>query len=363
MSSNSPSARAKIEICRRSSAETPALEAMYVEVFGEKAAGDNRARWRWQYDENPNCPPEGPEIWVAKQNGVVLGQYASMPVRLYVKGRTLRASWGMDVMVRPHVQRKGIGSRLFLYWDENVEASLGLGLSAASYALFKKLRWEDVGPVPCYTLVLDPGALLERRMPRPLARALAPLARLAFSIAFPRRKTRGAVTARLMEGNFGEEYDALWQAASPGYDFIAERTAAYLEWKYHRVPFVSYDVLEARRKDGTLSGYCVLRATERNGVVLALLVDLFAGPEDDATLGALLDGAGAWAMDRKAARMQTFTFDDRIAARLAAKGFLLIPSPMQFCLRIHSDHVSERFYRDTSRWHVTFGDSDQDREA
>ena len=40
-----------------------------------------------------------------------------------------------------------------------------------------------------------------------------------------------------------------------------------------------------------------------------------------------------------------------------------LESPMQFCVRIRSDHVDERFFRDTSRWHVTFGDSDQDREA
>lgn len=94
-------------------------------------------------DENPNCPPEGPEIWVAKEDGRVLGQYATMPVRLKVLDRILRASWGMDVMVEPNLQRKGIGSRLFLYWDQQVEASLGLGLSVSSYTLFKKLNWED----------------------------------------------------------------------------------------------------------------------------------------------------------------------------------------------------------------------------
>lgn len=353
-----------IEICRRSEAETPALEAMYVDVFGRKAAEENRARWRWQYEENPNCPPEGPEIWVAKEDGRVLGQYATMPVRLKVLDRVLRASWGMDVMVRPNLQRKGIGSRLFLYWDRQVEASLGLGLSASSYALFRKLSWEDVGPVPCYSAVLDAGALLERRFGTRGARVLTPVVNALRWLVFPKRRTRGGERVRVVPAQtpFGADYDSLWERVAPAYDFIAERKAPYLEWKYRKVPYVSYDIFEARR-DGVLTGYVVLRVTERNGVKLALVVDILAEPEDKATMGALLDLAFRWARERGAARMQTFTFDRRLAARLVSKGFLRIASPMQFCVRIHSDHVDELFFRDTSRWHVSFGDSDQDREA
>ena len=358
-----------IEIGRRSEAERPALEAMYVDVFGKKAAEQNRARWRWQYDENPNRPPEGPEIWVAKEDGRVLGQYATMPVRLKVLDRILRASWGMDVMVGPNLQRKGIGSRLFLYWDQQVEASLGLGLSVSSYTLFKKLNWEDVGPVPCYSAVVDVGALLERRFGAnsTAAAVAAPLAKLFLWLVFPRRRsdTKGGgdtVDVGRAAEPFGPEYDALWERVAPAYDFIAERSAHYLEWKYRKVPHVSYDIFEAR-KDDVLTGYVVLRATERNGVKLALVVDLLADPDDKATIGSLLDHAFSWAGDNEAARMQMFTFDRRLQARLASKGFMRIESPMQFCVRIHSDHVDELFFRDTSRWHVSFGDSDQDREA
>ncbi len=285
-----------------------------------------------------------------------------MPVRLLVKGRLLRASWGMDVMVRPNLQRKGVGSRLFLFWDKNVEASLGLGLSLQSYTLFRKLQWEDVGPVPCYSKVLNLRALLARRFGSGLAALLAPVLGAALSVAFPWRRTRAkGVVVTPLEGEFGLDYDALWEKASPGYDFVAERKARYLEWKYHCPPHVSYDIFEARR-GGELTGYVVLRIAVRNGVRLALLVDLFAHPDDKESLGALLDHALEWARGSAAARMQAFTFDRRIAARLSSKGFFLIGSPMQFCLRIHSDHVGEDFFRDTSRWHVTFGDSDQDRE-
>ena len=356
-------ARKTIEIFRRSERDREALESMYAEVFGPEAAERNRARFRWQYEDNPHCLPEGPEIWVATEDGVVLGQYATMPVRLLVKGRILRGSWGMDVMVRPNLQRKGIGSRLFLYWDQQVEAALGLGLSPQSYTLFRKLQWEDVGPVPCYSKVLDPKALLSRRLPRGLASLLAPVLGLVLWAAFPTRRTRGStVHVGPLEAEFRPEYDVLWESASPKFDFVAERKRNYLQWKYRKPPHVRYDVFEARRGPGNeLTGYTVLRTAVRNGVRIALLVDLFADPEDKETLGALLDRAIDYAREAKAARLQSLTFDRRITGRLLAKGFLLIQSPMQFCVRIKSG-VDEGFFRDTSRWHVTFGDSDQDRE-
>jgi GNAT superfamily N-acetyltransferase len=352
-----------IEIRRRAEGDRDALESMYAEVFGAEAAERNRARFRWQYEENPHCPPEGPEIWVARENGVVLGQYATMPVRVRVNGRMLRGSWGMDVMVRPNLQRKGIGSLLFLYWDQQVEASLGLGLSVQSYTLFRKLRWEDVGPVPCYSKILDPKALLSRRLPRVAAALLAPLLTAGLWAVFPsRRRREPQVEVRALAGEFGAEYDVLWERASSKFDFIAERKSEYLQWKYREPPHVRYDVYEARRgPQGELSGYIVLRTAVRNGVRLALIVDLFADPDDRASLGALLDRAIDYGREEKAARLQSFTFDRRIAGRLLAKGFYLISSPMQFCVRIKSG-VDETFFRNTSRWHVTFGDSDQDRE-
>lgn len=352
-----------IEISRRSERDRPELEDLYNKIFGAKAAEENRKRWSWQYEDNPNCPVAGPEIWVAKENGLIVGQYATMPIRLKVLDRTIAGSWGMDVMVDPSTQRKGIGSRLWLYWDRQVEASLGLGLSVSSYTLFKKLNWNDVGPVTCFSAVVDPRALLERYVGGSLARLLAPLAELLRELVLPRRRTKGGdrVSVDELSDSFGKEYDLLWENVAPEFDFVAERKARYLQWKFLNVPYINYDIYEARR-DEILSGYIILRRTVRNNVPLALIVDILAHPSDHASFGKLLDKAYDWARKRGCARLQTFTLDRRIGARLASKGFYRIPSPMQFCVRIHSDHISESFFCDTSRWHVSFGDSDQDRD-
>jgi hypothetical protein len=45
-------------------------------------ANANKLRWDWQYRHNPNVPSTGPLIWVAREGGAIVGQYACMPVRL-----------------------------------------------------------------------------------------------------------------------------------------------------------------------------------------------------------------------------------------------------------------------------------------
>ena len=106
---------------------------------------------------NPNA--DGPQILDrarGRDNRRSIRDNAGPPVPC---GREIDASWGMDVMVAPERQRKGVGELLLQTWDRHSGASLGMGLSAASHQLFRKLQWPDVGPVPCLVKPLDRHAL------------------------------------------------------------------------------------------------------------------------------------------------------------------------------------------------------------
>ena len=69
-------------------------------VFGPDAAEASRLRWDWQYRLNPQNPGTDPLIWIAREGPSIIGQYATMPVRLVVKGRDgrihQRDSYGND---------------------------------------------------------------------------------------------------------------------------------------------------------------------------------------------------------------------------------------------------------------------------
>ena len=41
--------------------------------------------------------------------------------------------------------------------------------------------------------------------------------------------------------------------------------------------------------------------------------------------------------------------------------FFVVKSTMEFVIKINGTEVTPEFYENTDRWHVTLGDSDQDR--
>lgn len=347
-----------VVVDRRGVADDEELFRLYEGVFGLKLTEGSKRRWRWQYLGNPQTSPEGPEIWVAREGDTVLGQYASMPVRLWWGSREVRSSWGMDVFLKPEARGKGIGALLFTAWSDHVEVALGLGLTPSSYGLFKKLRYTDVGPVPFFQKVLDPRAVLRRRVGPALSTAGAPF--LALGLRFAQRAKRASKDSVELRPitSFSSEYDTLWERARTSYSVCVRRDAAYLHWKYVACPTQTYELLEARR-DGVLSGFAVSRTAEHEGMKLGWILDVFADTADHATKDRLIEHILEGFEARGVARAQAFSMNAALADDLRGRGFRRGNSAMQFCVRsrIENGDVFDR----TGGWHVTFGDSDMDR--
>ena len=334
-----------------------AVEALYRRVFGQDAAEANRLRWEWQYGRNPNNPPQGPQIWIAREGPAVVGQYATMAVKLDVKGREVDGAWGMDVMVAPERQRQGLGEILFRTWDRHVGASLGLGLSDSSYRLFQKLRWPDVGPVPCFVKPLTRRALRRPNWPQPINRLVSALT-LPFVRIIARSQPLGA-EARLIP-RFDDSFTRLWQELAPKFDFAVRRDAAYLNWKYQSPPHVRYQIVALRRDDRNV-GYAVYRHAHEPRGRVTVLVDFLVDPDDEAGLKTLLRWIDREARAADSDKIRTFALDERYRRILRRSGYFQVKSTMEFVAKINALDPGADFYRDTSRWHVTLGDSDQDR--
>jgi len=261
-----------------------AVDALYRRVFGNDAADASRLRWEWQYRRNPNNPGGEPEIWIAREGRAIIGQYATMPVRLDVKGREVRGSWGMDVMVAPERQRRGLGEVLFRTWDRNVGASLGLGLSDASYRLFQKLGWPDVGPVPCLVKPLTRRAFRHPRWPMPINRLISAVTWPFVVIIARARPLRAEVR---MVQRFDDSFTRLWEKLAGKFDLAVRRDAAYLNWKFVGAPHVRYS-LAALLREGQTAGYAVYRHLHEPRGRVTLLVDFLADPEDEEGFETLL---------------------------------------------------------------------------
>jgi hypothetical protein len=333
------------------------VEALYRRVFGPDAADANRLRWTWQYRRNPNVPQDGPLIWIAREGQTVIGQYATMPVKLSLAGRDVDASWGMDVMVAPERQRQGLGDVLFKTWDRSSGAALGLGLSGASHRLFQKMNWPDVGPVPCLVKPLSRRALRRPTWPVSLNRLVSYVTLPWIRLVARTKPLQGEVRAIR---HFDEGFTRLWDRISPDFAFAVRRDAAYLNWKYVQAPHIRY-AIAALIRDGEPAGYAVYRHTQEPRGRVTLLVDWLTAPDDAPGLLTLLRWIDREARAADSDKIRTFAMHKGFRRLLKKSGYYSVKSTMEFVAKVNATAVDPSFYKQTDTWHVTLGDSDQDR--
>jgi hypothetical protein len=334
-----------------------ATDALYRRVFGHDAADASRLRWNWQYLHNPNNPPDGPQIWLAREGPTIIGQYATMPVRLSLAGREVAASWGMDVMVAPERQRQGVGEVLFRTWDQSVGASLGLGLSKSSHRLFQKMRWPEVGPVPCLVKPLTRRALRRPNWPMPLNRLVSALTYPYVRVISRTKPLRAQIEPiRHFDGRFTD----LWARVAPAFGLAVRRDASYLNWKYADPPHVRYSIV-ALKRDEMVGGYAVYRHVQEPRGRVTILVDFLADPADVEGFETLLRWVDREARAADSDKVRAFAMHTGFRKVMNRSGFFHVKSTLQFTIKVNAVPVPSSFYERTRDWHFTLGDSDQDR--
>jgi GNAT superfamily N-acetyltransferase len=332
------------------------VRAHYAAVFGREMLERSLARWRWQYVDNPNSGADGPVIWMAVEDGQVLGQMATMPCPMWWGDREVRASAGMDYFVRPDAQGRGLGIALSEAWADHVDVALALGLTPSSYPLFQKI-FTDVGPVPAYIKVLDAAAVARRRWGRVAGSLAGPALAVGLRL-FARHlpQTEGVSVHEVSA--FTEEYDDLWLRARASFVTAVRRDARYLAWKYLACPFRTYQVLEARTR-GVLTGYAVVRAEGDASFERGVVADLFADLGDAAVHDVLIDATLDWFARRRFVRAETYTMAGVLGDAFGRHGFRPGRTGVQYCVACR--HASPDPLAGTRGWHLVLGDGDLDR--
>lgn len=345
------------EIVRYRDEDRRAVDTLYRRVFGHDLANASQLRWTWQYVRNPNTPPDGLQIWLAREGPTVIGQYAAMPVRLQIEGGEIAGSWGMDVMVAPERQRQGVGELLFRSWDRQVGAALGIGLSAPSRRLFEKLKWPGLVPVPCLMRPLSRRALRRAAWPMPLNRLIS-------AVTYPyirfvaRLRPLGAQIEPIR--HFDTRFDELWERVKPAFALAVRRDARYLNWRYVEPPHVRYSIV-ALKRDETIGGYAVYRHVQEPRGRVTLLVDFLADPQDVVGFQTLLRWVDREARAADSDKIRTAALHGGFRQLLKRSGYFGVGSEVDMAVKINALEVGPQFYKHPEAWHVTLGDSDQDR--
>jgi hypothetical protein len=234
---------AVLAVERRAPGDADEIFRLYQDVFGAGLTEASQSAGAGSTWTTPATGPEGPEIWVAREDGP-----GPRPVRVdagpAVVGRPeVRSSWGMDVFLRRRPAGRGLGERLFTAWSDHVDVALGWGSRPRPTASSRSSATATWARCPSSRRSWIPGGG-SRRLGGTLGAAAGR------SWAWPGRRCiprpaaaagrRGPDGYRLRRG-----YDTLWERARGSYAMCVRRDAAYLEWKYARCPHRRYALREA----------------------------------------------------------------------------------------------------------------------
>jgi len=229
---------------------------------------------------------------VAELDGRLIASQICILFPLIVNQRRMVGMRGMDATVRPEFQGQGVMRELRMFKQEGLIARCDFEFGGfARHPAMLKLHEQDGrirlgGGMETLIAPLSVGSAVTVLKVRP-GRSPAELARSAASFAqwmMSRRVRQGRrhlVTIRDVE-RFDERVDAFGAEAAEPFEFILERTQAYLNWRYAD-PRAGDFAIKLAEEEGQMVGYAVLRRT--NG--RAHLADMMALPGRDDVVEAL----------------------------------------------------------------------------
>lgn len=259
-----------------------------------------------------------------------------------------------------------VGLELLASVLDRLPMIIGAGPSMSSMVTFKRIRPLRVVPLQRLVLVVDPKrshdlSFEQSRQSLAYLQSLTP---------------RGAKPGAVMLDRFDDAYDQVWLGMRAGLQVAADRTAAYMNWRYFEHPRFRYYV--ARCDGGAGAAYFVWRIeTVPAGAAVARLCDAIGTP--DALAAAVPQLLALWKQIPDFAFGDFFCTNDAVCAALLDGGFahaLTMPgldlprlfSPLAADLRktlyfyfsyAKDLRLSPRF--EPGRSYFTKGDSNQDR--
>ena len=312
--------------------------------------------WRWLFLENP--AGRGLQYVVADAGERLAGQYATVPMRLQIRGQAAAGLLSLNTATDPDFQRQGIftalASRLYEEAAGEFAVVYGFPNPRSAPGFYRRLDWRDLGsPRLLVRPLRAPGRSFERRRTAAaLAVAAPPLNALV--------RLRRASSKVIPIDSFGPWADAVWARAAPALGTAAIRDAAFLTWRFDAAPRY-YRRWAFIGDDGEPVGYAVSRVVEWRSESLAYLMELQAPSAHAAS--ALLQAVVADAHSSGAIALCTVVTQRSPHRRsFAAAGLLPLPAGIaryaSFGARTLGHDVPADAVLDQRAWYISPADFD-----
>jgi len=238
---------------------------------GWRDAGDaawHTAVYAW-LGRNPVDAPT--HRWVLDDGGSIVGHLAAVPLSYRIAGERVVAHTPTDYMALPGYGFHAVSlMRTFFATCPDYIACNVVGDVTKIEGLFGPSR---IGRLSQAVKVLDVGRYprLPRVVPRPFASVAASALRAMDAVRLGATRDDVEVRDEDPATAFDGAFDRLFEAASAVVPCLAEKTAAFLRWRYGPGTPRPIRVLTVRATDGSLQGYAVTRTTgSSEGFILDL---------------------------------------------------------------------------------------------
>jgi GNAT superfamily N-acetyltransferase len=325
--------------------------------FPERYPGRTIAEFcHWKYFTNP---AGNAAVGVAVDGQKIVSLAAGVPKQVKLGSETVVAYELGDFITDPGYRKRGLFSALInLVCAEAVRRG-----AAVTYVRPNEDSFRILAPGLNFIEArriderrfLVPSGLVHRKtgLPPALPRALG-ADWLARQFLLPPRPVSVKVERA---SRFGEDINALWDAAREQYAFTLVRDSSYLNWRYADCP-TPYQIWIAHR-DTRPAGYVVSFASPSQPI--AYLIDLFTLPNDSDAASALLRTA----IDSLLADGVQVIYTWTVQASASSAGHRMLKRACAAALRPHL-HLAIRFLNDrldASRlpadgWQLAAGDFD-----
>ncbi|MGQ9424673.1 hypothetical protein ACXYTJ_01850 [Gilvimarinus sp. F26214L] len=246
--------------------------------FVHRTANEDRAYLRWRYrfdDDDTGLDFNDNRIWVFCKDQEILGFVGVESVRLLVNGGATKAIKVMDLVVRPELDRKGLGVWMNLKLQSMGLPIIALGSNRNSLGIMSKL-FQRMPNQSVYKNILNSRRYFSSRIHNPLlAGALTSIYDLGYSLVLSGKALASRAKVEMAPvRRFSRADDAsLAQMQHHGIEF--QRTSDYLNWRFFDNPRDQIEVLGLRR-EGDLVGYIAVALRESRqhpGMKQAFLLD------------------------------------------------------------------------------------------
>lgn len=318
--------------------------------------------WYWMYRDRPG--EEKPIIWVAEEEGRIVGHYALVPVAMFVDGSKMQGSQSVDTATDPQFRGRGIFQTLakLAYSDaESRRIAISYGFSVigdpAYLGFTKKLGWKHVGMMLSGVKVLNYLELIRALFAKPLQEGLGSTNEQAMKDSFD--------SLNMIISNyevktlccFDDEFESVAEFSTKLGRIIVERSVGYLTWRYVNKPVSSYIRLGCFSK-GKPAGYLVLRLSRMGRRMDGRIVDLVA--DGERAILALIRATSALLRTNVATLSILIQEKNPYIEILRSAGFEFKRSRLPLIARANNPAtVSEGQLANPANWFVMQGDSDQ----